>query len=99
MPTLAELKTLYDDLPMLPPVPRKRGVPPSQKPVISSPNQMSEKTGSFWKIFSIGFWSQSKENLVQVQKPNAFVALKSGRKAAIVAVVDAGLISFFRFGQ
>jgi tRNA-splicing endonuclease subunit Sen54 len=34
-----------------------------------------------------------------VRKPNPFVLLKSGKKNVVVAAVDAGSISFYRFGQ
>jgi len=33
------------------------------------------------------------------RKPNPFVALKTGKKIIVIAVVDAGSTSFFRFGQ
>jgi len=32
-------------------------------------------------------------------KPNPFIALKAGKKAIIVAAVDTGNISFYKFGQ
>lgn len=32
-------------------------------------------------------------------KPNPFPALKTGKKTIVIAAVDAGNISFFRFGQ
>ncbi|KAF8551274.1 hypothetical protein OG21DRAFT_1467540 [Imleria badia] len=32
-------------------------------------------------------------------KPNPFLALKTGKKTIVIAAVDAGSISFFRFGQ
>ncbi|KAG6920314.1 hypothetical protein DXG01_005083 [Tephrocybe rancida] len=34
-----------------------------------------------------------------VRRPHPFMALKAGRKLIVIAVVDAGSISFFRFGQ
>jgi tRNA-splicing endonuclease subunit Sen54 len=34
-----------------------------------------------------------------IVKPNPFVALKTGKKAIIIAAVDMGNISFFKFGQ
>lgn len=33
------------------------------------------------------------------RKPNPFIHLKSGAKAVVIAVVDSGNISFFRFGE
>ena len=33
------------------------------------------------------------------RKQNPFVALKTGKKIIVIAVVDAGSTSFFRFGQ
>ena len=35
----------------------------------------------------------------QQRKVNPFAVLKAGKKMVVVAVVDAGMISFFRFGQ
>lgn len=32
-------------------------------------------------------------------KPNPFLALKTGKKTVVMAAIDAGNISFFRFGQ
>jgi tRNA-splicing endonuclease subunit Sen54 len=40
--------------------------------------------------------STSKNTIV---KPNPFVILKNGKKFAVVAAVDMGNISFFKFGQ
>ncbi|KAF5377948.1 hypothetical protein D9615_006756 [Tricholomella constricta] len=34
-----------------------------------------------------------------VRRPHPFMALKAGKKLIVIAVVDAGSISFFRFGQ
>ena len=35
----------------------------------------------------------------QTWRPNPFQALKLGKKMVVVASVDSGMISFFRFGQ
>jgi tRNA-splicing endonuclease subunit Sen54 len=34
-----------------------------------------------------------------IRKPKPFMVLKAGKKNVVVAAVDAGSISFFRFGQ
>ena len=43
--------------------------------------------------------SSSRSNTGVKPKPNPFVALKAGKKAIIIAAVDMGNISFFKFGQ
>jgi tRNA-splicing endonuclease subunit Sen54 len=47
------------------------------------------------------FWKSPNQKTVSAptNRPNPFAVLKVGKKAAIVAVVDSGSISFFKFGQ
>ena len=40
-----------------------------------------------------------KQSQKQPYRPNPFQMLKLGKKIIVVAAVDAGMISFFRFGQ
>ncbi|KAF9223005.1 hypothetical protein BS17DRAFT_880949 [Gyrodon lividus] len=40
-----------------------------------------------------------KPAFMPVRPPNPFLALKTGKKTVVIAAVDAGSISFFRFGQ
>lgn len=43
--------------------------------------------------------SQATKPTFTPPKPNPFLALKTGKKTIVIAAVDAGNISFFRFGQ
>jgi tRNA-splicing endonuclease subunit Sen54 len=102
MPTLYELTALFDGQPEVPlPMPRQRRpfppkpipeAPPSAIPPSSGPQQ-------FWRLFTPGYWRERTPLSNQVRKPNPFMALKAGKKITIIAVVDSGNISFFRFGQ
>lgn len=44
-------------------------------------------------------WMRPTTPAAVPRKPNPFAILKAGKKMVVVAVVDAGTISFFRFGQ
>jgi tRNA-splicing endonuclease subunit Sen54 len=105
MPTLAELTHMYEGLPVLPPpVPRKRN-PPSQKPVAPlpappkrqdtiSPPSFLIRLLSYFLLYS----SQPTSGPTTV-KINPFMALRQGNRSVVIAVVDAGTVSFFKFGQ
>lgn len=62
---------------------------------------------SAWAIFSSRFslWPFRKQTARRSAKPtperrpHPMAAIKQGKKVAIIAVVDAGSPSFFRFGQ
>jgi len=110
MPTLQELTDLFDVLPEVPlPPPRQRrqlpggpitttALKPVQAPTpeISSQNAQSTLIRRLFPwIFSAPPTSRSPPE----RKPNPFVALKTGKKVIVIAVVDAGGTSFFRFGQ
>lgn len=43
-------------------------------------------------------WFRAKP-AVRVWRPNPFQVLKNGKKIIVVAAVDSGMISFYRFGQ
>ncbi|RDB14797.1 putative tRNA-splicing endonuclease subunit sen54 [Hypsizygus marmoreus] len=51
------------------------------------------------RIFPWAFAPLPPQTTGQVRRPHPFMALKAGRKLIVIAVVDAGSISFFRFGQ
>ena len=111
MPSLAELLELFEDVPVLPPpVPRQRqttsgdttmkSLPP---PVVSGAHR-SSSNGSFLNRVFRRLWLNSdsvidQERKMVPRKPNPFQMLKLGKKMVVVAVVDAGMISFFRFAQ
>ena len=106
MPTLAELTHLYEGLPVIPPpLPRKRN-PPSEKAVpglrpsppkghdTTSPPSFMAGLLSYFSLYS----SPPTSGPAPV-KINPFAALRQGNKSVIIAVVDAGTVSFFKFGQ
>ena len=112
LPTLQDLAALFDVLPEMPiPPPRRRnpqtlGGPDSQpvsntaRSTISTP---PSPPSFIWRFLQWIFpykrddpRSTSKNAIV---KPNPFVILKHGKKFAVVAAVDMGNISFFKFGQ
>ena len=101
MPSLHELATLFDVLPELPPpqprqrrpIPNKSSTePPKNPPPASIPiGQQSLMR----RLFPWAFGKQP----AAARQPNPFMVLKAGKKNVVVAAVDAGSISFFRFGQ
>lgn len=113
MPTLHELTNLFDVLPETPlPPPRQRRPPtdatktPSGHhqtplpPITEVTNQSVQKSSFLHKFFPWLFPSPQTTTVgPPARKPNPFVALKTGKKIIIIAVVDAGNTSFFRFGQ
>ncbi|KAL6303916.1 tRNA-splicing endonuclease subunit sen54 N-term-domain-containing protein [Sparassis latifolia] len=104
MPSLPELTALFDVLPELPPpVPRKRISYAQQKqeraaPALTSSAPPFTKSPLWHRIFSWGLKPPSTPT-APPRNPNPFLALKTGKKMVVVAAVDAGTISFFRFGQ
>lgn len=107
MPSLHELTALFDDLPEVPlPPPRQRQPPPSSAPnnaalQISQPKDSPRlpflSRISHW-LFPAAVRAQETKEPPQ-RRPNPFQALKFGKKNVVIAVVDAGTTSFFRFGQ
>lgn len=53
---------------------------------------------SFFPSFRAASPPQTRPTLTQ-PKPNPFLVLKTGKKTVVIAAVDGGNISFFRFGQ
>ena len=114
MPTLRELTNLFADLPEVsipPPRPRRsqhpQGSTSNNGPdtelfsgVISSSYSVPSSPGSrLWVLIQRLFHSKADHSSPRPNKPNPFVALKTGKKAIIIAAVDMGNISFFKFGQ
>ena len=102
MPTLQELTNLFDVLPeaSLPPPRPRRQLPGAPTPLPlppEIPSQNSQPT-LIRKLFPSIFFSTPPTEPKE-RKPNPFVALKTGKKVIIIAVVDAGNTSFFRFDQ
>ena len=110
MPTLQELTDLFDVLPEVPlPPPRQRrqlpgasntttALKPVQPPMQELPSQDAQPT-LIRRLFSWIFSATPANFSSSLRKPNPFVALKTGKKIIVIAVVDASSTSFFRFGQ
>ncbi|KAH9936421.1 tRNA-splicing endonuclease subunit sen54 N-term-domain-containing protein [Fomitopsis serialis] len=105
MPTLSELTALFDVLPELPPpLPRKRQPFAQQKsvgagpapPPASAPKTMPSPS-MMQRLFPWAFSSPAPAETTR--KVNPFLSLKTGKKMVVIAAVDAGMISFFRFGE
>ncbi|KAF9525500.1 tRNA-splicing endonuclease subunit sen54 N-term-domain-containing protein [Crepidotus variabilis] len=87
--------------------PNPSQIPVNQQTTSNLTSSLSEITNTsnrlFTKLFPWLFRSSTlpitPTTIKNVQKPNPFVALKTGKKIIIVAAVDMGNISFFRFGQ
>jgi tRNA-splicing endonuclease subunit Sen54 len=100
---------MYEDLPVIPPpVPRKRNPPSekSEKPVLvpkSAPfkgHDTISRPSFLVRLLSYFSFYSSPPTLGQTPfKINPFMALRQGNKSVVIAVVDAGTVAFFRFGQ
>ncbi|KAJ2913372.1 hypothetical protein MD484_g7035, partial [Candolleomyces efflorescens] len=109
MPTLQELSDLFNVLPELPPpLPRqKRPVNHSQDQ--SKPNEQTKAAPpatspttserSFIRRLFPWAFPTTPQTPTKGQKVNPFMALKSGKKMIIIAAVDSGNISFFKFSE
>ncbi|KAI0826935.1 tRNA-splicing endonuclease subunit sen54 N-term-domain-containing protein [Trametes gibbosa] len=107
MPTISELTQLFGELPELPPpAPRKRVSFAQQKLAAAStklpPKALPAPDSSLSTIvrawLSLPSWVSPKSRNA-TRPPNPFPSLKMGNKTVVIAAVDAGTISFFRFGQ
>jgi tRNA-splicing endonuclease subunit Sen54 len=99
MPSIHELSSLFDEAPVLPPpVPRRRRALPTSAAPVVPPTVVAPNPNLLQRLFPWIF-PRSTLPLTPVHKPNPFMALKAGKKIVIIAVVDAGNVSFFRFGQ
>ena len=113
MPTIHEFNNLFGQTPELPPLkPRKNPVAPSAK-TASEAEKQSVNTHTEMSLISrirnsallllCPRSAQTQGNhqgsRPQTWRPNPFQALKLGKKMVVVASVDNGMISFFRFGQ
>ncbi|KAI9443121.1 tRNA-splicing endonuclease subunit sen54 N-term-domain-containing protein [Lactarius indigo] len=105
MPTLAELTHMYEGLPTIPPpVPRSRKAPPATNTPVSKSSPtgtvMGPHSSFLAKSLSYILFRSTKSPLEPTPvKPNPFMTLRQGKKIVIVAAVDAGIVSFFRFGE
>lgn len=97
---------MYEGLPVIPPpLPRKRN-PPSEKavPVPGPSPSKGHYTASRPSFVArlLSYFSLNSSPPMPGPAPakiNPFAALRQGNKSVIIAVVDAGAVSFFKFGQ
>ncbi|KAF7422970.1 tRNA-splicing endonuclease subunit sen54 [Pleurotus ostreatus] len=100
MPTLRELDDLFGELPELPP-PLSRQRHPQQGPQPAR-NQLPPAPPTpttLWSWISSWVFKEPETPSPLPRRPNPFAALKAGKRIVVIAAVDAGNISFFRFGQ
>lgn len=111
MPSLQELTDLFDNLPEAPlPTPRQRrpptdatnntpAIPPTRETPAGIASSPLAEQSFVRRMFPWLFFATPPVPPVPARRPNPFMALKSGKKIVIVAAVDSGNTSFFRFGQ
>jgi tRNA-splicing endonuclease subunit Sen54 len=105
LPSLHELTNLFGQLPDVIPQAsrRKRENRIQEKKNDSSPSSMPPATLWFgWLQRFIGKWLFPMKwilGVVASPRQNPFALLKTGKKIIVIAAVDSGNISFFRFGQ
>ena len=114
MPSLHELSALFNELPEIPlPLPRKRVT--TDAAIVSEThndlvnvtscsswlNTLSRFAWPIYYLLSVLTYKRIAGIHVHNKpiKPNPFQALKAGKKTVVVAAVDSGIISFFRFSQ
>lgn len=103
MPSIHELSRLFDQLSETSvPAPKKR--PPQAEALKPQSLSIPRQGPTFWKrLYNFVSRSENGEaeplKPLQPRRPNPFQMLKMGKKAVVIAAVDAGTISFFRFGQ
>lgn len=108
MPSIHELDSLFGQLPEIPPPqPRKRTVPTPEiaKASTQENNQTTVQSSPWARLLQFILRLSKKRSEfadakpMQPWRPHPYQMLKNGKKVVVVAAVDAGSISFFRFGQ
>ncbi|OBZ69005.1 putative tRNA-splicing endonuclease subunit sen54 [Grifola frondosa] len=102
MPSLMELTDLFGVLPELPPpAPRKRLSYAQQKAGAAAKSPHPSPAPIEQPLLRKFFWWMlpAAKLTAPPRYLNPFPSLKTGNKMVVVAAVDAGMISFFRFGQ
>lgn len=95
MPTIYELQELFDARPEEPlPGPKKQPHRPPQQQQQPGPAQVREQSPQPQRP-----QQQQQQQSTAPRKVNPFVALKNGKKMVVIAAVDSGNISFFKFAQ
>jgi tRNA-splicing endonuclease subunit Sen54 len=109
LPTLFDLDRLYEQLPVSPPPTRRLRKPPTATPDTEKTDLNHRvSNGAFQYLYGLlsksvlrlPFLSSSKTSHSSKQSyNNPFMLLRQGNKIIVIAAVDAGLISFYQFGQ
>ncbi|KAF4581565.1 tRNA-splicing endonuclease subunit sen54 [Pleurotus pulmonarius] len=100
MPTLQELDDLFGELPELPPpLPRQRQPQHAPQPTNNHNLPNPPMPTTLWSWISSWVFKEPGKSGPPPRRPNPFAALKAGKRIVVIAAVDAGSISFFRFGQ
>ncbi|KAJ7647081.1 tRNA-splicing endonuclease subunit sen54 N-term-domain-containing protein [Roridomyces roridus] len=99
MPTLSELTDLFDISPELPPpLPRQRQPLKGGHSSTAAPSKPVPPLSLSLRVLH-WFRPPPPQSTAPARRPHPFMAIKAGKKTVVVAVVDAGNTSFFRFGQ
>lgn len=103
MPTLAQFDALFSELEKLPaPLPRKKiQVSPPENGALPHIAPSEKSLLGLMRQYLLS-WFSTTAHVVPCPappRPNPFAALKQGNRIIIIAVVDGGSISFFRFGE
>ncbi|KAG5641611.1 hypothetical protein DXG03_004648 [Asterophora parasitica] len=72
---------------------------PGNTPAAQRPYQPPKSQQSLFRRLFPWAFNSDVLSVGPIRRPHPFMALKAGRKLIVIAVVDAGSISFFRFGQ
>ncbi|KAJ7600989.1 tRNA-splicing endonuclease subunit sen54 N-term-domain-containing protein [Mycena floridula] len=103
MPSLRELTDLFEIYPEVPVPPPKKRFPPTSasKPSASpqAPRPPSRPTTIIGRISAWILGERKRSGPQTPRGPNPFPALRAGHKMVIIAAVDNGNISFYRFAE
>lgn len=107
LPSLHELTNLFGQLPdATPQAPRRKGPNSTQEKKNDSSSPSSKPPVISWPNWLLHFIQkrlfpslQAKFGAAAKPRQNPFASLKMGKKIIVIAAVDSGNISFFRFGQ
>lgn len=109
MPTLTELESLLDVAPYAPPIrPRQKQQPrdslsdlknsKTREEAAHPARSLHDQEPAFIRLLRwLGILASNKG--LPPKRQNPMQALKAGKRIIVVAVVDVGMISFYRFGQ
>ncbi|KAF8694689.1 hypothetical protein AX14_001939 [Amanita brunnescens Koide BX004] len=107
LPSLHELTSVFGQLPdAIPQAPRRRGPNSTQEKKNDTSLPSSTPPAISWSSWFLHFiqkrlflFSPMKFGAATLPRQNPFASLKMGKRIIVIAAVDSGSISFFRFGQ